>query len=189
LPWLERADDTVSDFCGVGAARFTHRVRRRKLVLCRGPRPMVTCWREVTVGYGFVGSRAERLTELIAVLEDDGWADWKHRFAAQKITHAWLVAAGHDNSLRASWRYRPGLEPPPVLQDDDPELHFSHKPTPGLRLRWMSFPSPMHRPRHSPEMTGPSFPQGATGRGRSTQNNDARTPPGRLRKQLLPVMW
>lgn len=73
LPWLERADDAVTDFCKVGAAQFTHRFRlSRKFVLCRGPEPPVMCWREVTVTYGFGGPRAERLAELIAVLEDDG---------------------------------------------------------------------------------------------------------------------
>jgi hypothetical protein len=224
LPWLERADDTVTDFCRVGAARFTQRVRRRRLVLC-GPKPPVTCWREETVAYGFGGSRPERLTELIAVLEDDGWADWKHWFAVQEICHAWLVAADHDNSLRASWRYRPGLEPPPVLQDDDPELHFSHKPTPGLRLRWsssepdaqanaparddaplLSAGSSRSWPRRPTQVICPPYRgtiaslAGPVLAGHEHalvislflgyyQNDDARTPPGRLRKQLLPVMW
>jgi hypothetical protein len=226
LPWLERASDMVTDFCSVGAARFTHRIRRRKVVLCRGPKPPVSCWREVTVTYGFGGSRAVRLAELITVLQDDGWADWKHRFAAQEISHAWLAAAGHDNSLRASWRYRPGLEPPPVLQDDDPELHFSHKPTPGLRLAWMSSSEPDAQAKAMARDDRPifsarsfrSWPFRPTQvicppyRGTTAslagpvladhehalvislylgyyQNDDARTPPGRLPKQLLPVMW
>jgi hypothetical protein len=227
LPWLEHADGTVTDFCSVGAAQFTHRARlSRKLVLCRGPKPPVTCWREVTVAYGFEGPRAERLAELIAVLQVDGWADWKHWFTGQEITRAWLEAAGHDNSLRASWRYRPGLEPPPVLQDDDPELHFSHKPTPGLRMRWMSSSEPDAQagafarddgpllsagnfrswPFRPAQVICPPYRGNVTGLAGPVlacrehalvislvlgyyQNDDARTPPGRLRKQLLPVLW
>lgn len=226
LPWLERADDAVTDSCSVGSGGFRHRVRRgRRLVMCRGPMPRVTCGRTVTVTYGFGGPRAERLAELIAVLENDGWADWKHGFAAQEITHTWLAAAGHDNALRASWRYRPGLEPPPVLQDDDPALHFSHKPTPGLLLHWMSSSDPGAQPealarsdrsrlRARRFRSWPFRPtrvicrprRGTTGLAGPVlashehalvisltlgyyQNDDARTPPGRLRKQFLPVMW
>jgi hypothetical protein len=226
LPWLERADDTVADFCSVGAAQFRHQVRRRKLVLCRGPKPPVTCWREMTVTYGFDGPRADRLAELTAVLEDDGWADWKHWFAAQEITRTWLAAEGHDNSLRASWRYRPGLKPPPVLQDDDPALHFSHKPTPDLRLRWMSSselglragalgrddrpllpagrstswpfrPTRVACPTYRGTISGLAAPVLATHEHALVislvlgyyQNDDARTPRGRLRRQLLPVLW
>lgn len=227
LPWLDRADDTVTDFCSVGAAQFRQRVRRsRKLVLCRGPKPPVTCWREMTVTYGFGGPRAERLAELIAVLEDDGWADWKHWLAAQEITRTWLAAADHDNSLRASWPYRPGLEPPPVLQDDHPALHLSHAPVPGLRLRWMSSSDPGAQAGAPARDDRPllsavrfrSWPSRPTqvmctpSRGTIVgladpvlaghqhalvislvlgyyQNDDARTPPGQLGGQLLPVMW
>ena len=226
LPWLERAGDTITDYCHVGAAQYTHRSRRgRKLVLCRGPKPPVTCWREVTVAYRFAGPRAERLAELIAVLKDDGWSDWKHWFTAQETTRAWLAATDHDSSLRASWRHRPGLEPPPVLQDDEPPLHFSYKPVPALRLRWMSSSGPDAQaepiggdaaPLASPGSARswpfrPTLvicpPQGTiSGLARSAlaghehvlaislllgyyQNDDARTPPGRLRRQLPPVMW
>jgi hypothetical protein len=140
LPWLKRADGIVSEYCWAGAPMFTHTLRRdRKLKLCYGPQPPVTCLRQVTIAYGFGGPLPDNLAGLAGALDDDGWS-WMDRWnwRPQEITRAWLAAAGREASLSARWHHRPGLEPPPLLWDTVPELRRWHEPTPSLSLAWTS---------------------------------------------------
>lgn len=107
-----------------------------------------------------------------------------------------------------------------MLQDDDPELRFSHRPTPGSRLRWMSSSDPDAQAEALAAEDGPLLSAGSSRwpfrparlicppyRGSIAglagpvlaghehalvislvlgyyQNDDARTPPGRLGKQF-----
>jgi hypothetical protein len=137
LPWLERVDSTVSDYCFVGAATYARPHHRSgPLRVPRDPRPPVTCWRDLTVAYGFSGAAPDGLAELIGALEADGWSGWKHRFRPVMAGRDWLATAQPSGSVRAARPARPGLEPPPLLTATDPALRRRWTPVPVLALVW-----------------------------------------------------